>query len=228
MPTIFADGCGGQNKNSIMLSMLSKWLLENVSVKHIEIIFPVTGHSFMPPDRVFGNVEKVLKKQEVIIQPEEYCAFISSSATVTNLRDIIIFDFKTATQEVFKPTAKWPFKITQCKRFIIKRSKISGNTLIRGEPFYNSDSNKAFNVCKTGKKTIMLQPTTIPTGVPVSQAKITDVERLLAIHFGLEWQEKEDLQFYLGIIRGPSIEGNQNLEESICERQAEESPVLRI
>lgn len=74
----------------------------------------------------------------------------------------------------------------------------------------------------------MLQPTTIPTGVPVSQAKITDVERLLAKHFGLEWQEKEDLQFYLGIIRGPSVEGNQNLEESICERQAEESPVLRI
>ena len=39
---LFADGCGGQNKNSIMLSMLSKWLLENVSVKRIEIIFPVT------------------------------------------------------------------------------------------------------------------------------------------------------------------------------------------
>lgn len=74
---LFADGCGGQNKNSIMLSMLSKWLLENVSVKRIEIIFPVTGHSFMPPDRVFGNIEKVLKKREVIIQPKEYCDIIS-------------------------------------------------------------------------------------------------------------------------------------------------------
>ncbi|XP_037302209.1 uncharacterized protein LOC119192498 [Manduca sexta] len=117
---LFADGCGGQNKNSIMLSMLSKWLLENVSVKRIEIIFPVTGHSFMPPDRFFGNVERVLKKREVIIQPGEYCDIISSNATVTNLRDIIMLDFKRATQEVFKPTAKWPFKITQCKRFIIK------------------------------------------------------------------------------------------------------------
>ncbi|CAK1553200.1 unnamed protein product [Leptosia nina] len=176
-----------------MLSMLSKWLLENVSVERIEIIFPVTGHCVMHPDRVFGNVEKVLKKQEVIIQPEEYCEFISSSATVTNLRDIIIFDFKTAAQEVFKPTAKWPFKITQCKRFIIKRSKISGNTVIRGEQFYKSDSNKSFNVCK----------------------------------FGLEWQEREDLQFYLGIIRGPSVEGNENLQESFCEGIAE-TPVLRI
>ncbi|XP_069354654.1 uncharacterized protein [Maniola hyperantus] len=225
---LFADGCGGQNKNSIMLSMLSQWLLKNVSVKRIEIIFPVTGHSFMPPDRVFGNIEKVLKKREVIIQPEEYCDIISSNATVTNLKDIIILDFKRATQEVFKPTAKWPFKITECKRFIIKRSKISGNTLIRGEPFYYSDINKAFNVCKTGKNTSMLQPTTISTGVPVAQAKITDVEKLLAKHFGLEWQKREDLQFYLDIIRGPFVEGNQDLEESFCEGIAEESPVLRI
>lgn len=211
-----------------MLGMLSKWLLENISVKYFEIIFPVTGHSFMPPDRVFGNVEKVIKKREVIIQPEEYCDIISSNATVTNLRDIIMFDFKRATQEVFKPTAKWPFKITQCKRFVIKRSKISGNTLIRGELFYYSDTNKAFNVCKTGKNTSMLQPTTISTRAPVTQAKITDVEKLLAKHVGLEWQEREDLQFYLGIIRGPIVEGNNDLEESFCERIAEESPVLRI
>ncbi|CAH2100948.1 unnamed protein product [Euphydryas editha] len=78
---LFSDGCGGQNKNSIMLS---KWLL----VKSIEIIFPVTGHSFMSPDRVFGNIEKVIKKQEVIIQSEEYCNVISRNATVTYLRDI--------------------------------------------------------------------------------------------------------------------------------------------
>ena len=74
----------------------------------------------------------------------------------------------------------------------------------------------------------MLQPITISTGVPVTRAKITDVEKLLAKHFGLEWQEREDLKFYLGIIKGPFIEGNQDLEESFCEGIAEVSPVLRI
>lgn len=67
-----------------------------------------------------------------------------------------MLDLKRATHVVVKPTAKWSFKITECKRFIIKRSKILGNTLIRGKPFYNSDTNKAFNVCKNGKNTSML------------------------------------------------------------------------
>ncbi|KAL0879252.1 hypothetical protein ABMA27_003032 [Loxostege sticticalis] len=231
---LFADGCGGQNKNSIMLGMLSKWLLEHATVKKIEIIFPVTGHSFMPPDRVFGNTEKVIKKREVIIQPEEYCNVISSNATVTNLRDIEVFqkrlDFKSATQKVYKPTAKWPFKIkiTQCKRFIIKRSKTPGNTLIRGEMFYQSDLNKSSNVCKTAQKTSMLRPTTISLGAPVTRAKIADVDKLLQKHFGLYWKERDDLKFYLDIIRGPTSEENQNLEESWCEGISEESPDLRV
>lgn len=55
-----------------------------------------------------------------------------------------MLDLKRATHVVVKPTA------------IIKRSKILGNTLIRGKPFYNSDTNKAFNVCKNGKNTSML------------------------------------------------------------------------
>lgn len=215
-----------------MLGMLSKWLLEHATVKKIEIIFPVTGHSFMPPDRVFGNIEKVIKKREVIIQPEEYCNVISSNATVTNLRDIEVFqkrlDFKSATQKVFKPTAKWPFKITQCKRFIIKRSKTPGNTLIRGEMFYQSDLNKSSNVCKTGQKTSMLRPTTISLGAPVTRAKIADVDKLLQKHFGLDWKERDDLKFYLDIIRGPTSEENQNLEESWCEGISEESPDLRV
>lgn len=49
---LMSDGCSGQNKNSTMVAMLCKWLLnapENIT--EIEIVFPVTGHSFIPPDR---------------------------------------------------------------------------------------------------------------------------------------------------------------------------------
>ncbi|CAG4960948.1 unnamed protein product [Parnassius apollo] len=61
---LVADVCGGQNKNSMLLCMLSRWLLDNTSLKKIEVVFPITGHSFMPPDRVFGNIEKVLKNKK--------------------------------------------------------------------------------------------------------------------------------------------------------------------
>lgn len=47
---LVAEGCGGQNKNSILIGMCCKWLVENIDVKVIEIIFPITGHSFMPAD----------------------------------------------------------------------------------------------------------------------------------------------------------------------------------
>ncbi|KAJ8704984.1 hypothetical protein PYW08_012304 [Mythimna loreyi] len=137
---LVADGCGGQNKNSILLCMLSRWLLDNLSLKKIEVVFPITGHSFMPPDRVFGNIEKVLKKQEVIIRPEDYIDIIATNATITKMRDIQMLDFRTAAKEVLKPTARWPFKISECKRFVLKRSKTVGNVLIRGELHFNSDT----------------------------------------------------------------------------------------
>lgn len=55
---LVADGCGGQNKNCILVGACSKWLLEHQNIKEIEMVFPVTGHSFMPADRQFGIAEK--------------------------------------------------------------------------------------------------------------------------------------------------------------------------
>ncbi|KAK9701039.1 hypothetical protein QE152_g30866 [Popillia japonica] len=62
---LFCDGCGGQNKNSTYMGMLCNWLYYFASphIKHCEVIFPVVGHSFLPPDRVFGNIEKAVRKQ---------------------------------------------------------------------------------------------------------------------------------------------------------------------
>lgn len=46
------------------------------NIEVLEIVFPVTGHSFLPPDRVFGNVERGIKKLEEIIKPEEVVKLI--------------------------------------------------------------------------------------------------------------------------------------------------------
>lgn len=40
-----ADGCGGQNKNSILLGMLAEWLYDTPGIEKVEIVFTVTGHS---------------------------------------------------------------------------------------------------------------------------------------------------------------------------------------
>ncbi|CAH2088951.1 unnamed protein product [Euphydryas editha] len=85
---LVADGCGGQNKNSILIGMCCKWLLDNGNIKSLEVIFPVTGHSFMPADRFFGVVEKKLRKMEkkpgnVLVRGEIF--YKSDLATAQNI-----------------------------------------------------------------------------------------------------------------------------------------------
>ncbi|KAJ4437820.1 hypothetical protein ANN_13758 [Periplaneta americana] len=53
----FADGCAGQNKNKHKIHAIAFWLLKksppHVTEVHLILCFPVRGHSFLPPDRVF-------------------------------------------------------------------------------------------------------------------------------------------------------------------------------
>lgn len=73
---LFCDGCPGSNKNPIMIGILMHWLcFKESSVQGIHVIFPIVGHSFLPPDSVFERTEKKVKKEVIQIQgnTEKYC-----------------------------------------------------------------------------------------------------------------------------------------------------------
>lgn len=57
-----------------MVVMFGYWLITDAPrhVKKVEIIFPVVGHSFIPPDRVFVQIENILKKHEVVNQDQDH------------------------------------------------------------------------------------------------------------------------------------------------------------
>lgn len=61
---LVCDGWGAQNKNSTIIAMLNYWLQCEAPhhIARIELIFPVVGHSYIPPDRVFGQIENIYKK----------------------------------------------------------------------------------------------------------------------------------------------------------------------
>ncbi|KAH9366639.1 hypothetical protein HPB48_017716 [Haemaphysalis longicornis] len=61
---LVADGCAGQNKNSTMLCMILWWLQNEApaEVSKVTLVFTVTGHSFLPPDKVFGRIEKDIRR----------------------------------------------------------------------------------------------------------------------------------------------------------------------
>lgn len=85
-------------------------------------------------------MEKEARKYEVINSPQKYLDIISKFSTVTKLGDECeVLDWKTASQEVFKPVGNWRLKFKLCKRFILRRSKRVGNVLVGGHLHYKTD-----------------------------------------------------------------------------------------
>lgn len=151
---LVCDGCGGQNKNCIIVATCARWFLDAPrNLKSIQIIYPVTGHSFLPSDRVFGRIEQVLKKKEVTTTPEEYIDVFSQFGVVTRMgRNFNVANWKEEAYRVFKGTASWHFKFSVVKRIILTRAQNGVNVLVRGEPHYRNDIGNPKSVCKVKKK----------------------------------------------------------------------------
>ena len=225
---LIADGCAGQNKNTTVLGMCSKWLTEAPQhVKRVEIIFPIVGHSFIPPDRVFAQIEKVIRKREIIANPDEYYDIIKEHATLISVgNDCKVFDWKTATAEVFKPVGRWHFQFKNSKRFILKRSK-TGNILIKGNIHYKHDDGVFKNVNRPNMLSSNINPIEIPPINRVNSAKATDVKKLLTNHYDNNWETIECLNFFVPLVSGqPDIhtetqeDSQENgTEEQMCESQ---------
>lgn len=76
---LYADNCGGQNKNHC----LSKLLLAFTDLKRFKKInqfFPIRGHSFLPCDRDFSIIKRELKKHDRIYSVHEITEIIIKSS----------------------------------------------------------------------------------------------------------------------------------------------------
>lgn len=93
---LFSDSCSSQNKNQFTIATLLYYIncIQTVFDK-INHIFPVRGHSYMPPDQVFGRIEKCLRKKEIIVSPTEYHDTFRQFTKVHILnKDFFMYDFK--------------------------------------------------------------------------------------------------------------------------------------
>lgn len=221
---LVADGCGGQNKNTAMVAMCSHWLSKAPKhVRSVELIFPVVGHSYIPPDRVFGMIEKKIKKVERIIKPEEYINIFKEFGTTIELgTECPVFDWKSESEIYLKNCSNWRFKIRQTKKIILKRTN-KNTILAQGEAFYRNEKNVLALICRVGKNIKSMMPTYLPSGkIPITDLKKKDVENLLSKHFGKNWDTINELEFYKNIINNSSTNIPQEEEaEVICEIQEE-------
>lgn len=226
---LVCDGCGGQNKNSTMVAMCCYWFsLAPRNIKKIELTFPVTGHSFLPPDRVFAFTEKAIKKMEVIVTPEEYMNVMKSKATIKSLRDVQIFYWKEAKDEVMKPVSNWHFKIQSCKRVFLTKGKTNSDSILaQGETTYRNLLGVPKSLMKRGKTIRQLKLEVVPINqVAMKEEKLRNVRDLLRKHYGDNWKALNNLKFYMDILDDPR-EDTVEREEDVCEF-VEELPEFRI
>lgn len=223
-----SDGCGAQNKNYYMMGMICSWLLNNAPnhIKSIEYIFPMVGHSFLPPDRVFARIEKDIRKKDVIVDPDEYKNIFSQFGTVIPLAGNN-FNWKESIGKVVRPPGQWHMHFNPCKRFTFKVNKTKDDVLVKGDVNYRSNiqCSKFKSICKRSKKIKdIVPPALIPVGVQIAALKINDVSLLLSKHFGNDWMSLQTLSFYKDIVQqqqNNEVLKQEDSVQEICENYCE-------
>lgn len=213
---LMTDGCGGQNKNTIFVTMVMYWLA-NFAPKNIQdvaVIFPVTGHSFIPSDRVFGKIETEIKKHEMILNPADLLSIIGQFGEVINVSEsVTVYNFKDSMTGVVRQTQSWPFQISKIKRILFRKHGKSCNIEIKGEQHYYYDVANFSSVFVRKKSVADILPTQVMETNCVKREKKNDVLSLLKKHFGDEWSNDERLRFFKYVIDGEAVAGENEEDD---------------
>lgn len=221
---LFCDGCGGQNKNSYIMHVLACWLLEApASIKNIIIHFPVRGHSYLPADRAFGRVEKLLKHENIITSKEKYHEAYSKVGSVNSLgKEWFLYNIKNISDELYN---KIP-GIKNLKRIELRKFTTKNNTATvkyRSSEFYRFqiDAGQFQSMVKRGKTERKFKLKLQPLGNEITKEKKQNVKLLLEKQFNneekqIKWEELPELKFFKDIIFGNSAteEQGENEQES--------------
>lgn len=220
---LFCDGCGGQNKNSHLLHILIFYLINNAPshLTKIKIIFPVRGHSFLPADRVFGRVEKDIRKQPILTTKKEYYKIFKKHGNLKVLgTDWKIMDIKKLEENYRKLK-----NIQSYKRLTLSKEKLRGNCLVKCFENYRFEfgSEHAVSLLKKGKSNPKFLQGINSASKPLNPNKKKDINNLLTKQFGEKWYNLPELIFYKnlnvhedGLDMYEELIGNDMDNECIC------------
>ena len=109
---IFADNCAGQNKNIYLILFFLQQIQQKL-LKRVDLIFLVSGHSYMHCDRAFGVVEKVYKNEAYICSTPQYVQLLRKAC-------------KKNAYTVFAMERSHFLNFKELEKFITNRSKGKG------------------------------------------------------------------------------------------------------
>lgn len=172
---LFADSAASQNKNTTMLAFLLSYVNSELNIfKRVRIIFPIRGHSYMPPDRVFGRIEKDIRKKSTIATPEEYCAILSKHGKVFRLQEKWhVRDYKKQAENLLKKSISIRTRDTRIWTFTKNKRTVHVSNTYSGAP-------EVHNIMKPKQNFTNLKPKVLPLVSHVSEEKVKDVRHLLS------------------------------------------------
>ncbi len=69
----------------------------------IESIFPIRGHSYVPPDGSFGRVQKFINKNYTILTPQQYYIHFEKVGKIRKIvEDWDLIDWKSLSNDILK------------------------------------------------------------------------------------------------------------------------------
>lgn len=97
---LWSDSCGGQNRNIKIVLMMKHVLHSHPTLKKITMRLLIPGHTFLPNDSEFGDVESHLKSHQRLYTDDDYINVMKtcrkkSPFTVTKL---VKEDFKSVVE----------------------------------------------------------------------------------------------------------------------------------
>lgn len=231
---LFSDGCAGQNKNCHIIHLLSYWLYNEApeTLDTILLVFPVRGHSYLPADRVFGRVEKELRKKSTILNKEDYEKVYEKHGTVRKCgEDYKLYNIKALTKNMKKMDG-----IASMKRiFLRKTGKNVKSIQFKMEPcFRNNDLSKTYApVLKREKKMNTCTLNEIESRQEIPPQKIKTLMPLLSA-FNERWTELEEYSYYQKLLCNRDISNNaaelenqeEDEEKEVCECISEDCGML--
>ncbi|CAH2004439.1 unnamed protein product [Acanthoscelides obtectus] len=133
-------------------------------------------------NRLFGQIEKVIKKSPEITSPEQYMKVIEKWGSIYKLGvNVPVQDWKSKVQIVMKPTSQWHFKLQVSKRIIILKTETA--YAVGGESFYKNDMGTNQSLLRRGRK-LDIKPSTVDIGMPLKSDKKKSISNLIAKHYG--------------------------------------------
>lgn len=109
---VWSDSCGGQNRNIKMVLLFKSIFKSNPHLETIRMRYLVPGHTFLPNDSEFGDIECALKKHNRLYTPDDYINVI------LNARNKNKFVVSRMLKENFFSSQKLEKAITNRKKFV--------------------------------------------------------------------------------------------------------------